>query len=301
MAASVHPSPDLTVVIPTRDRPDKLGAAVESLLGQLGKGDALVVIDSASRVPVAERVGEHERLRVLRLDVPGTSRARNAGLAAASTAIVAFVDDDVVAAPSWSSEIREAFEDPEVGFLTGRAIADRDVKLPVSAVVGEQRQRFDPAGDPSRLGGGVNMAFRRAALEQIGGFDGGMGPATVLRAAEDHDVFWRLLRAGWSGFYEPSILVTHRQWRTTGEAIRRQYAYGVGAGALAVKMIRCHDPRGWRMLRTRLWNDGVAMSGRNLLSGYQSGSAGAALKSVGVIVGAARASRKRLTNDRFAG
>jgi cellulose synthase/poly-beta-1,6-N-acetylglucosamine synthase-like glycosyltransferase len=278
-----------------------LMAAVESLVPQLRPADELIVVDSASREPVAGIIGDRDFVRVVRLEVPGTSRARNAGFGAASASIVAFIDDDVVVAPSWVSEVGRAFDDSAVGFVTGRAVTDRDAKLPVSAVVGEQRRRFDPEGDPSHLGGGVNMAFRRTALEGIGGFDEGMGPATRLRAAEDHDVFWRLLRAGWRGVYEPSIVVTHRQWRTTGQAIRRQYAYGVGAGGLAVKMIRSRDRRGWRMLRKRFWDEGVAMSGKNLVRGYQSGSAGAAVKTVGVLVGATRASRLTLANDRFAG
>ena len=143
------------------------------------------------------------------------------------------------------------------------------------------------------------MAFRRAALEAIGGFDEGMGPATRLRAAEDHDVIWRLLRAGWAGRYDPSILVTHQQWRTTGQAVRREYAYGVGAGALATKMIRMRDPRGWRTLRERFWGDGLRMSARNLARGYESGAAGAALKAAGVVAGALRASRTPLVDGRF--
>jgi glycosyltransferase involved in cell wall biosynthesis len=289
----------VSVIIPTRDRPALLESALESLKRNKRPGDEVVVVDSASRDPAVSRIGAAAGVKVVRLERPGTSRARNAGMAAASGSLLAYIDDDCLIQPFWTERIERVFDESRLGFVTGRVTGDRDTKVPVSVVVGDEPLAFERAGDPSRLGGGVNMAFRRIALEGIGGFDEGMGPATRLRAAEDHDVIWRLLRAGWAGRYEPSILVTHQQWRTTGRAVRREYAYGIGAGALAMKMIRVRDPRGWRTLRERLWADGVAMSGRHLAHGYESGAAGAALKALGVVVGALRASRTPMVDDRF--
>ncbi|MGH2728125.1 MAG: glycosyltransferase [Actinomycetota bacterium] len=289
----------VSVVIPTRDRPALLAAALEALIRAVRPDDEVVVVDSASRDPAVRRVAAAHGVKIVRLEQAGTSRARNAGVASTTGALVAFLDDDCLVSPSWIEQIERAFEDPDSGFVTGRVVADREAKSPVSIVKGSERRVFDPEGDFSRMGGGVNMSLRRDALQVIGGFDEGMGPATQLRAAEDHDVIWRLLRAGWAGIYEPSIVVTHQQWRTTRQAIQREYAYGVGAGALAVKMIRSGDPRGWATLRARFWGDGLAMSGRNLVRGYESGAAGAALKAAGVMVGAVRASRIQLVDGRF--
>ncbi len=289
----------VSVIIPTRDRPALLEAAVDSVMRHLRAFDEAIVVDSASRDPAVGRIASAAGCVVVRLDEPGTSRARNAGVAASSAPLLWFVDDDCLVQASWTERIEAAFEAPELGFVTGRVVSDRASKMPVSVVTVEQRRVFDPRADPSRLGGSVNMAVRKTALEGIGGFDEGMGPATRLRAGEDHDAIWRLLVAGWAGRYEPSIVVSHQQWRTTAEAVKREYAYGVGAGALAVKMIRSHDPQGWRILRRRLWGDSVAASVRNLARGYESGAAGAALKTFGVVAGALRASFTPLVDGRF--
>lgn len=289
----------MSVVIPTRDRPELLAVALDALGRHLREDDEVVVVDSASRDPDVMRGAQRLGVKAIRLERPGTSRARNAGLAASGAPLVAFIDDDCLINETWAERIGQVFADPRIGFVTGRVEADRPTKSPVSVVVGGERRAFDPDEDFSRLGGSVNIAFRREALAAVGGFDEAMGPATPTRAAEDHDVIWRLLRAGWAGVYEPSIVVTHQQWRSTGAAIRREFAYGVGAGALAVKMIRSRDPRGWKTLRARFWKDGLAMSARNLVRGYESGAAGAALKAVGVVVGAIRASRTPITDGHF--
>jgi glycosyltransferase involved in cell wall biosynthesis len=290
----------VSVVLATRDRPSLLRGAVASAIESLRSSDELIVVDSASRDPATERVGAGAGARVIRVELPGTSRARNAGWRAAHSSVVAFTDDDCEVPTDWTVRIESAFADPKVGFVTGRVLGDREASIASAAVVGEEPKRFDGPSDPAGFGSGANMAFRKEALLAIGGFDEGMGPGTPLRAAEDHDAFWRVLRSGWVGCYDPSIVVTHRLWRTRGGSIRREYAYGVGAGALAVKLIRDHDPGAWRLLRRRLWSEGFAGAARHLVKGYESGAAGASLKAVGVLVGSIRASTRRLQLGLFA-
>ena len=238
---------------------------------------------------------------MIRLEIPGTSRARNAGWKEARAPIVAFTDDDCAVSSDWTTRVEAAFADPQIGFVTGRVLADRDASIASSAVVDDTPKRFDERSDPAGFGSGANMAFRKSALEVIGGFDEGMGPGTSLRAAEDQDAFWRATRtAGVVGLYDPGIVVTHRLWRTRRGAVGREYAYGVGAGALAVKLIRSDDPGAWRLLRRRLWGDGFALAARHLVRGYESGAAGATVKALGVIVGSVRAGGRRLEKGVFA-
>ena len=261
--------------------------------------DELIVVDSASRDASTRRVAAEAGARVIRVERPGTSRARNTGWRAAKGTIVAFTDDDCEVPQGWTEHIEAAFADPVVGFLTGRVLGDREASIASAAVVGEEPQRFDRDSDPAGFGSGANMAFRREALEMIGGFDQGMGPGTPFRAAEDHDAFWRVLRSGWVGLFDPNIVVTHRLWRTRMRSITREYAYGVGAGALAVKLIRGHDPAAWRMLRKRVWSEGFGLAARHLVKGYESGAAGSALKAIGVVVGSLRASPRTVDSGLF--
>lgn len=296
-----NPPPGLTVVVASRDRGELLRGALEALGRHLRPQDQVIVVDSASKSPGVEQAASEAGVRLIKLSRPGTSRARNAGLAAASTTIVAFIDDDCLITPGWSESLEEAFADEQLGFVTGRVEPDRPASVSLSVFLEEAPRRFDRVVDPSAYGGGSNMAFRRSALASVGGFDEGMGPATALRAAEDQDAFWRVVRAGWAGAYHPSIVVTHRQWRTGRQALRRQYDYGVGAAAVAVKAIRLDDRSGWRMLRTRLWAEGFGLAWRNLLRRYESGVVAALVRVAGVLAGTFIAWVRPLVDGRYRG
>jgi len=289
----------ISVVLATRDRPELLHAALEALGRSMRPEDELIVVDSASADPAVSRVLEKAGVHTIRLDRPGTSLARNAGVAAARSPIVAFVDDDCIVAPEWLERIEAAFSYPGLGFVTGRVDADRQASLATSVFVGAEIRRFDGPADPAAFGGAGNSAFRREALLQIGGFDEGMGPATPLCSAEDQDVFWRMVRAGWRGIYDPSIVVTHTQWRGRSQTFRREYEYGVGAGAVAIKLIRLRDAQGWPVMRARLWHDGFGAAVRSLRSGYKSGVVGGLMRATGVCAGAFRAARTPLVDGLY--
>ena len=289
----------VVAVVCTRDRPELLEGAL-SALGRAARGcDQVVVVDSASVGAGTAEVARDAGFEVLRVQAPGVSRARNRGVAASSAQIVAFTDDDCRVAADWFSRMGAAFVDPTVGFVTGQVVADRQTKLTLSVTGDDGRRRFESVDDPYDFGHGANMAWRRAALCDIGGFDERMGPGGPLRAAEDKDAFWRATRAGWVGVHEPDLLVTHLQWRSTAGSLRAVFGYGIGVGALATKAIRMRAPGGWRLLGRGLWDHGLRGSIKNLTSGYESGAIAALGGAAGVALGAARASRIPLTDGRF--
>jgi hypothetical protein len=149
------------------------------------------------------------------------------------------------------------------------------------------------------MGHGANMAVQRTAFDAVGGFDEGMGPATRLAAAEDQDLFWRLLRDGWCGAYDPRAVVVHQQWRGTGGSLRTIYRYGVGAGALAVKMARLDGRSGRTLLRRRLVEEGVQEAARELFRGHEAATVHAVVKVAGVVVGGVRAARAPLAGSQY--
>src|ERR1700728_3996070 len=205
---AAHPA--VTVVVATRDRPLLLTEPLTAIRRSLRVDDRLVVVDSASRDQRVRAVAESSGAAVLRCDLPGACLARNMGLRAASTQVVAFTDDDCLPAPDWVSAVSAAFAaHPSAAFVTGRLTVDEpisgrmqlglsihDVAVPVA---------IDAGSDVSKIGHGANMAWRRQDLQTLGGFDEGLGPGTRLLAAEDHDLFWRALQAGMTGSYDPLV------------------------------------------------------------------------------------------------
>lgn len=305
----------VTVVLATRDRPELLRGALAAVGGSLRPGDQVVVVDSASRDPRVGEVALAAGATVVRCDRPGTCRARNAGMRASTTELLAFLDDDCLPRPGWIAGLVAALcRPPHPGFVTGRVLpggeAPGRAQLALSVLEAETAAEFGPEDDPAVMGHGANMAWRRDALESIGGFDEALGPGAPLRAAEDHDAFWRALRAGCTGWFEPSAVVEHRQWRTRRAQLEAYYGYGVGSGAVAVKRWRLGGPDGSARalgaaaalrLGTRhlVWEQGVLPAARNLVRGYEMGVLAELVKTAGSVRGEARARRMGLVDGHF--
>ena len=161
-------APAITVVVATRDRPVLLAEALAAIGPSLRDEDRLVVVDSASRDPRVRAVAEASGATVLRCDQPGACRARNMGMRAASTPVVAFTDDDCLPAPDWVSALSAAFAaHPDAAFVTGRVDLGRaDFGSDAARAVDPRRRRSPPTmdaeSDVSKIGHGANMAWRRA-------------------------------------------------------------------------------------------------------------------------------------------
>src|SRR5215471_10901315 len=128
----------ITVVVSTYNRCEMLPAALEHLLEQETGGICyeVIVVDNnssdATREVVRRIIGEgHPNLRYVFEPKQGSSFARNAGIAAATAEIIAFVDDDVVVAKDWIATIKQAFEDqPEIDCIGGKVVPIWSAPIP---------------------------------------------------------------------------------------------------------------------------------------------------------------------------
>jgi len=277
----------VSVVICSRDRAQMLARCVESVMAALGPEDELIVVDSASNeaAATAAAVGNGDaRVRLLRAEQPGASLARNLGWRSARHAIVAFLDDDVWVDTGWCAAFAAAADrHPELAFFTGRIDVPPDqagTSRPV-ALKDESQAHAIERETTGTVGHSASLAVRRDALASIGGFDELLGAGARYHAAEDADLFDRLLLAGDRGRFEPAARAWHDQWRKRDELIRLDWRYGIGSGARLRKLFACptERSRARRIARTLLWDGGVRQAGRDLRSGWQ---AGFAMKMAGV-------------------
>ncbi len=221
---------DVAVVIPARDRADRLAAC----LARVGSAAEVLVVDDGSDDPRAiAAVAREGGARVLRREVGGgPARARNAGLAATTAPLVAFVDSDTRPGPEWLEPLLGHFEDARTAAVAPRIAVPpgRGALAAYEAV----RSPLDLGAAPGVVGPGRRIAFvpaaalvvRRDALTGAGGFD------ETLRVGEDVDLVWRLAGAGWTVRYEPSAGVEHPQRAAAGAWLAQRIAYGTSAGAL---------------------------------------------------------------------
>lgn len=228
-----QPADDVTVVVPVKDRPAGLARLLAALRDEPGTaGLAVVVVDDGSSVPV----GATDGVRVVRHPAArGPAAARNAGLRASATPLVAFLDSDCVPLPGWLDRLRPHLADPRLAVVAPRIVAlpggQPSWLGPYEAAVSALDMGAEPAGvRPGSAVSYVPSAALLARREALGsGFD------ETMQVAEDVDLVWRLTGAGWRVRYEPAAQVAHEHPARTGEWLRRRAYYGTGAALLAAR------------------------------------------------------------------
>lgn len=218
-----HPLPAISVVVCTRDRPLLLAGCLQNL-GRLDYPTyEVVVVDNCSRDPAVAQVVAQSGFRYVREDRPGLDWTRNRGFQEARYDIVAYIDDDALAAPGWLRGVARGFAQAEVMAVTG-LVLPAEIETPAQqdferyggmskGFIGYTIRRAELSGQAllwaNHWGVGANMAFGRRLFEAIGGFDIALDVGTPTCGAGDLEFFYRLVAAGHTLRYEPLALVRH--------------------------------------------------------------------------------------------
>jgi len=245
--------PRVSVVICTRDRPDTIGGALDSVAAQDYPDFEVLVVDQSRGDETARIVEDARRrcprIRLVRLSTPGLSRAYNAGIREAGSELVAFTDDDVVAPTDWLRQVALAFAaHPGAGLLYGQVLVapelvgreNRDGVTPALTI--PRRELLDREHGFRVFGMGANFAARRSLFDRVGHFDEVLGGGGPLQSSQDFDFVYRVFRAGESTLLEPDVVVYHHGFRTNDEWPATMRSYGVGVGGFCFKHVRLGDP-----------------------------------------------------------
>lgn len=225
-------APQVTVVVPTYDRRERLAKVLESLAAQdLGEPFEVIVVSDGS----SDGTDEYLRSGDTPLDVvavaqpnQGPAAARNTGIERATGELIVFIDDDVVADPSLLRAHRDAH----------RRLGDHAVVIgpmldppdhPMSAWIAWEQmmlakqyramERGDYGATYRQFYTG-NASVRAEHLRRAGGFD------TTFRRAEDVELAFRLHDIGLDFHYEPSAIGLHYAERSYETWRRTAYEYG---------------------------------------------------------------------------
>jgi GT2 family glycosyltransferase len=197
-----------------------LGDAIESVAVQTVPAvETIVVVDH--NPGLAERVGAGWPgvIVIENAEERGVSPARNTGLVAAKGSVIAFLDDDAVAAPDWLENMLRVYAEEAV--------------MAVGGDIEPLWQSGRPAWFPSEFGWvvgcgytglprepaavrnviGTNMSFRRDVFDAIGGFDSAIGRVGRLPVGCDETELCIRARRHWPErkiVHDPSVKVSHR-------------------------------------------------------------------------------------------
>ena len=226
---ALNEPPRISVIICTHNRAELLRRAIESLFAQsLSTAEfEVVIVNNASTdhtVSLAKELirqaAAPQAFRIIDEPRLGLSHARNAGLATARGPYVAFMDDDAVAEADWLKGLLETFDCSPKTAVVGGPVALLWPHAPPSWLADPRLRRYCSLVD---LGGvrrpidtrteslaGTNIAFRRAALEEIGGFSVALGrTGNNLLSNEETYAVTQLVKNGHQAWYVPEAKVMH--------------------------------------------------------------------------------------------
>lgn len=218
-----------TIVIPVLDSAEDL----DRLLTSLGEQDVIVVDDGSKDPDAIVRVAQRHHVRLVRHEVnAGPAAARNSGLAEASIDVVAFIDSDCVADPSWPASLLRHFDDPRVAMVAPR-VMPRSTSDSLIERYETTRSSLDMGTRAEVVRKGARLGFvPSAALVVRASVLRGSAFDPDLRVGEDVDLAWRLADSGWLVRFDPSVTVTHRTRAHPRSWLIRRFEYGTSASAL---------------------------------------------------------------------
>jgi len=248
---------DVTVVIPVRDRQAELARCLAGLTDCAGLTDRagltgvppVIVVDDGSDDPAAvARTASRAGARVLRRAVNGgPAAARNTGLAAADTPLVAFLDSDCVPGPGWLDALLPHFADPAVGAVAPRIVPHEPGRTWLARYEGAS-STLDMGARASIVRPGSRVPYVPGAALVVRRDAAGTGFTEDMRVGEDVDFVWRLAASGWRVRYEPAATMRHQHRVRLRRWFGRRKDYGTSAAILEQR-----HPGTVRPLYTSAW------------------------------------------------
>ena len=245
--------PRVSVVVCTYNGERTLSDCLEGLAALDYPSYEVIVVDDGSTDASALIAAEHG-VRVISTENRGLSRARNTGMRAATGEIVAYIDDDARPDPHWLTYLVAAFRrgsdvgvgGPNIAPPGDGPIADCVAAAPggpIHVLLSDRRAEHIP---------GCNSAFRKEALEAVGGFD-----PRFRVAGDDVDLCWRLQEYGWSIGFSPAAMVWHHRRNSVRTYWRQQKGYGKAEALLERKWPERYNPGGHLSWQGRLYGSGL--------------------------------------------
>ena len=257
------PSPGISVVVCSYNGSKTIEQCLKACMQLKYDNYEVIVVDDGSTDTTAD-IASRYPVRLIRTPNRGLSAARNLGMREAKGEIVAYIDDDAYPDPYWLHYLSIAFQETAFACIGGPNLAPPAEGMmahsianspggPVHVLLSDEEAEHVP---------GCNMAFRKEALESIGGFD-----AQFRVAGDDVDVCWRLQQTGKQIGYHPGAMVWHHRRKSPLAYFRQQRGYGRAEVLLARKWPEKYNSVGHVSWSGRIYNNGGMSAATRIYSG----------------------------------
>lgn len=210
------------------NRRELLHSCLRSLMAQTVPPVEVIVVDNASTDGSVEMIGREFANCPIRVLQNSTNRgfcaANNQGFSVARAPLVALLNNDAEAHPDWLARLATPFADAAIGMTASKVLVYEDPRRidKVGHLIfldGQNRGRGTgelDLGQYDRMEevlwpDGCAAIYRRAMIEQIGGFD-----EDFFAYADDAELGLRARIAGWRCIYVPTAVVRHHRGATLG-------------------------------------------------------------------------------------
>jgi len=247
----------ISVVVVNWNRQQLLRACLRSLARQTGVAFEIIVVDNGSSDGSADMAEREFDAKVIRnAENRGFCAANNQGIQAASGEFIALLNNDAEAEPGWLEALwRACASAPDVGMAASKILVwqgpeSNAPQIGIPRVIDKAGHLIFPDGQNRGRGSGMPdcgqfdreeevlwpdgsaALYRRAMLDQIGGFD-----EDFFAYGDDAELGLRARIAGWRCIYTPKAVVHHHRSATLGkDSMRRLELIERNRLLLAVKL-----------------------------------------------------------------
>jgi GT2 family glycosyltransferase len=214
-----------SALICTYNRPELLQESLQALIERTNeKPDQVVIVNGGDertdRIVHTFTGRDSIEVQLVKIANKNLAASRNVGLPHCTGDIIAMTDDDAQVFPDWITRLKQAHQEhPEAGAVGGPVLGTN-----IDSLVGQVADAitFPTWSTPHyvRTLPGVNIAYKRAVVEQLGRQD------ESLFRGEDVDYNWRLQKLGYKVYFDPRIKVYHYHRPTLSGFLNQHYMYG---------------------------------------------------------------------------
>lgn len=212
-----HIKVPISVIICTYNRAECLSETLNAIFSQEYKGFEVIVVNGPSNDNTEEILKKYPVRIIKQISKGGLAEARNMGIEAADSDIIAFIDDDALADKYWLTVLMDDFNrDPSICAIGGKIIDYKTNQVQFVNGTITINGRYKTKNENPQLYynkklkiynifRGTNMAFRRSSVYNIGCFD-----PYYKFFTEDTDLAVRLIQSDYKVIHQPNAIVVHK-------------------------------------------------------------------------------------------